>query len=55
MDNPEKGATLGTQDEDNQQKVKHNTKCVDEHYLVKCNRAQLANGGIGPSTLNSQW
>jgi len=31
MDNPEKLATLGTQDEDKQNK-KHNTICVGHHY-----------------------
>jgi hypothetical protein len=32
MDNPEKLATWGTQDEDKQNK-KHNTLCVGHHYL----------------------
>ena len=31
-DNPEKLATLGTQDEDKQNK-KHNTICVGHHYM----------------------
>ena len=31
MNNPEKLATLGTQDEDKQNK-KHNAKCVGHHY-----------------------
>jgi hypothetical protein len=31
MDNPEKMATQGTQDEDKQNK-KHNTICVGHHY-----------------------
>ena len=31
MDNPEKLATLGAQDEDKQNK-KHNTICVGHHY-----------------------
>ena len=33
MDNPEKLATMGTQDEEKQkQKPKHNTICVGHHY-----------------------
>ena len=32
MDNPEKLATLGTQDEDKQNK-KHKTICVGHHYM----------------------
>ena len=32
MDNPEKLATLSTQDEDKQNK-KHNTICVGHHYM----------------------
>jgi hypothetical protein len=32
MDNPEKLATLSTQDEDKQSK-KHNTICVGHHYM----------------------
>jgi hypothetical protein len=32
MDNPEKLATLGTQDEDKQNKNKHNTLYVGHHY-----------------------
>ena len=31
MDNPEKLATQGTQDDQKQNK-KHNTKCVGQHY-----------------------
>jgi hypothetical protein len=31
MDNPEKLASLGTQDEDKQDK-KHNTICIGHHY-----------------------
>jgi hypothetical protein len=33
MDKPEKLATLGTQDEDKQNKNKHNTICVGHHYM----------------------
>ena len=33
MDKPEKLATLGTQDEDKQNKNKHNTICVGQHYM----------------------
>ena len=32
MDNPEKLATQGTQDED-QTTQKHNTTCVEHHYI----------------------
>jgi hypothetical protein len=32
MDNPEKLATLGTQDEDKQNKKKHNIICVGHNY-----------------------
>jgi hypothetical protein len=34
MDNPEKLATQGTQDDQKQNK-KHNTKCVGHHYRNK--------------------
>ena len=32
MENPEKLATLGTQDEDGKKKPKHNTTCVGHPY-----------------------
>ena len=41
MDNPEKLASLGTQDEDKQDK-KHNTICVGHHYTqINTNNANI--------------
>ena len=44
MDNPEKLASLGTQDEDKQDK-KHNTICVGHHYTQIYDMSLKITGG----------
>jgi hypothetical protein len=42
MDNPEKLATLGTQDEEKQNKKKHSTMCVGHLYAqANTNRVNM--------------